>query len=501
MKNRKLNIKYILVILGVAVLLNIFADRFFFRLDFTADKRFTLSRATRNILDSLEQNVTIKVFFSESLPPDLTQLRRDFQEMLIEYQNRSGDKVVFEFINPNKEESLEKQAIENGINPVLINVREKDQLKQQKAYLGAVLQCGDKKDVIPLIRPGAAMEYSLSTSIKKLTVTHKPVIGFVEGHGEPSLNSMIQAMQALSVLYDVKPVKLEADFENLEDYKTLVILGPQDSIPPSSLQKLDAFLASGRDLFVGINRVSGNFQTTLGSELSTGLEKWLESKGLRVNPDFIIDQRCGQVMVSQQQGVMTFQSQVAFPYFPMITEFADNPATKGLSSVVLQFASSMDYTGTDPGTTFTTLATSSDMAGILTPPIYFNINNPWQETDFQSPRKTLAGVLNLKGARLFVISDGDFAVNGEGQQAREMPPDNINLLVNGIEWLSDDTGLIDLRSKEVVSRPLDQLKDGTRAWLKYINFLGPILLTILFGYFRWQYRRNQRMKRMADNYI
>ncbi len=104
-------------------------------------------------------------------------------------------------------------------------------------------------------------------------------------------------------------------------------------------------------------------------------------------------------------------------------------------------------------------------------------------------------------SRLIVVSDGDFPINGEGQQARQIPPDNLNFIVNAIDWLSDDTGLIDLRTKEVNSRPLDQMDDGEKILLKYFNFLVPILLIIGFGIARWQYNRNLRMKRMNEDYI
>ena len=89
----------------------------------------------------------------------------------------------------------------------------------------------------------------------------------------------------------------------------------------------------------------------------------------------------------------------------------------------------------------------------------------------------------------------------EGQQARQLPLDNVNLLVNSIDWLSDDTGLIDLRTKEVASRPIDQMDDGKKALLKYLNFLLPILLILGLGMARYQSRRNLRIRRMNDLYI
>jgi gliding-associated putative ABC transporter substrate-binding component GldG len=281
MKSSKSIYTYILMIVGVIVLVNLLGDRFFLRLDFTADKRYTLSEATKKILGSLSKPVTVTAYISEELPQQFSQLRRDFREELIEYSNRSNGKVMFEFVNPNKDDATEQKTMQEGISPVLINVREKDQVKQQKAYLGAVVHYGDKKEVIPFIQSGSAMEYSLSTSIKKMTVENKPKVGVLQGHGETSLNSLIQVMQSLSVLYDVEPVNLDLVSANLANYKTLVIVSPRDSFPPVHLARLDEFLSTGKSIFIALNRVNGDLQTVSGSEIKTGLERWLESKGIR----------------------------------------------------------------------------------------------------------------------------------------------------------------------------------------------------------------------------
>jgi gliding-associated putative ABC transporter substrate-binding component GldG len=506
MKSKKTTYTYILLIVLVIILINLFGDRFFLRLDFTADKRYTLSEATKNILGSLKKPVTVTAYFSEELPQQFSQLRRDFQEELIEYSNRSNGKVIFNFVNPNKDEASEQKAMQEGINPVLINVREKDQVKQQKAYMGAVLHYEDKKEVIPFIQSGSAMEYSLSTSIKKMTAENKQKIGFVQGHGETSLNSLIQVMQSLSVLYDVEPVNLDEVSVNVNNFKTLVIINPRDSFPPAHLAKLDEFLASGRNMCIALNRVNGNLQTLTGSEVSTGLERWLEGKGVRINPNIIIDQSCGSVMVNQQQGAMTFQSNMQFPYLPLITKFADHPTTKGLTSVLLQFASSIDFSSPGGDISFIPLATTSEKSGAENLPVTFNIGRNWQQQDFQRSGLTVCGLISGKLAgpttsRMIVIADGDFPENGEGQQARQIPPDNVNLLVNSIDWLSDDTGLIDLRTKEVTSRPIDQMDDGKKAFLKYLNFLLPIILIFGIGIIRYQSRRNERIRRMNENYI
>ncbi|MCX6245921.1 MAG: Gldg family protein [Bacteroidetes bacterium] len=506
MKNKKSILTYLLLVAGIIVFINIMSDSFFLRLDFTADKRYTLSQPTKEILHSLKQVVTVTAYFSEEIPPDFLKVRRDFKELLIEYNNRSNGKVMFEFINPNKDNETEQKALTEGVNPVMINMRDKDQVKQQKAYMGAVLHFGDKKEVIPFIQPGAAMEYSLSTSIKKMTAENKPKLALLTGHGEATMNSMGQVMQSLSVLYDVEPVDLRDAAINLDKYKTMVIVNPKDTFPEDQLNKLDQYLAAGKNIFIAMNRVDGDFRTLTGAVVGTGLEAWLEKKGVRVNPNFVVDQNCGSVTVNQQQGFMNFQTAVRFPYLPLITKFSTEPATKGLSALLLQFPSSIDFLSTNRDVSFTALASTSDQAGTENPPLRFDVNRNWQPQDFPLSNLTVAGVLSGKivgtaTSKIIVVSDGDFPINGEGNEARQLQPDNLNFMVNGIDWLSDDTGLIDLRSKEVNSRPLDQMEDGKKALLKYLNFLLPLLLILGYGLFRWQYRRNLRMKRMNENYI
>lgn len=505
MKTRKSIYIYVLLIIGVIILVNILSDKFFARLDFTADKRYTLTEATERILKNLDEPVTITAYFSEDLPPDIAKTRRDFKELLIEYANISGGNVVYEFINPNESDENEQKAMQAGIQPVIINSREKDQSVQKKAYLGAIVQVGEQTDAIPFMQPGGAMEYALSSSIKKLSVLDKPVIGILQGHGEPTIASMQQAIAGLRVLYEVEAVNLSEETSDLNKFSTIAIIAPKDTIPDYELNKLDMFLSQGKNLYVAMNKVDGDFSTSMGNVINTGLEAWLAKKGISIENNFVIDAKCASVQVRQQQGMFSFASNVQFPYLPIISNFEEHPITKGLEAVVMQFVSPITFTG-DTSVKFIPIAKTSEKSGSQSAPLYFNVQKRWTDADFPLKGLTVGAILegNIVGnnySRMVVYSDGNFAINGEGNQRMQQQPDNISLMVNSIDWLSDDTGLIELRTKGVTSRPLDEIEDGTKATLKWLNFLLPILLIVIYGIIRMQIKRTKRIKRMEEGYV
>lgn len=504
MKTRQKLTYSFLLLTTIIIVANLLSSGLFFRLDFTADNRYTLSEATKTILRNIDEPVTITAYFSVDLPPHIAKNRQDFKEMLEEYSAISHGNVVYEFKNPNENPEIEQSAMQKGIQPFLINVREKDQVKQQKAYMGALISYAEKEEVLPFIPIGGAMEYSLSSSIKKVTVQNRKSLALLQGHGEPSINAFQQAMLELQVVYDVEPVSLTDTANILQRYETVLIVAPTDSFPSWHLSQLDDYLKNGGKMLVAIDRVAGDLSKAQGYEITTGLESWLEQKGIQVEDNFLIDASCGNVTVAQNTGMFRMQSQVMFPYMPIIKNFADHAITKGLESVLLQFASPINYIG-DTLTKVTALLKSSENADTQPSTTFFNVQKQWTKRDFSKTNLVSAALFESKSTanpfKMVVFGDGNFAVNGEGQNAMQQQPDNINLFVNAIDYLSDDTGLIALRTKGVTSRPIDELEDGTKAILKYLNFLLPLLLVVVYGFIRAQKRKIKRIKRMQKGYI
>ena len=493
----------LIVLTAIVIVVNLISNQLYFRLDFTEDNRYTFSQATENVLDELDGVVTVKAYFSEDLPSQLLKTKQDFEDQLVEYENQSNGNIVFEFISPNESEELEQEAQQQGVRPVMINVTERDQVQQMRAYLGAVLKMDDRTEVIPVIQPGAAMEYDLTTAIKKISVQDKPKIGLIQGYGEPPLQAVAQLMQQLSVLYEVEPFNIRDTTLVPSYYRSLIWMGPTDTINPVDFTKLDQYLNQGGGILVGYSAVQGDLQQgMLSSTGETGMRSWLSSKGIDIGNNFVVDANCAAVSVQQRQGFFTINSQVEFPYFPIASNFADNPITGGLESVVFQFASSLSFNTSDSTVSQIPLIYSSENSGIVRPPAYIDIQKQWTQRDYNSGPQIMAAALEGIGAdgRMVVISNGNFCVNGTGQRQQQVNPDNVNLASNSVDWLSDDTGLIDLRTKGITNRPLEQVEESTRNLLKYGNVLAPILLILIYAFVRKSQMSRKRQRWLQGNY-
>lgn len=495
-----LTTRLILMII-IIIFINVLASRFFFRLDFTADQRYSLSQATENILNNLNEPVTVTVYFTEDVEPNVARIREELKDLLVEYKNASDGNLYYEFLDPTEDPELQQKAQQAGIRPVSTDASDQNQIKIQRVYAGMVVQKGNKMEVIPQINPGAGLEYTISTSIKKIAASYKPSIGFISGHGEMGLNEIQPIQLNLSELYDLQTVNLDDTATRLSDFKTIVILAPKDSLPPHHIQMIDEYMQNGGNLFYACSRVSQDPQTGQGVAFSTGLEDWLAVKGIDIKKDFLIDFSCGSVPGGEQQmGIIRMRRDVKFPYFPITTNFSDHLITKGLSKMYLPFTSIIEFTGDSSTVNFNPLVMSSANSATETPPLYFNIQKTWTKNDFPLSDLTIGALVTGKlfgenQSKAVVIANGVFPMITQ-------VPSNLVFMINSIDYLSDDTGLIDLRNEAIVSRDLDDgLKEGNIILMKWLNFLLPIIIIIVYGIIRMQHNRNIRVKRMEEGYV
>ncbi|MBK7268837.1 MAG: Gldg family protein [Flavobacteriales bacterium] len=497
--------RFALLFAVALVLVNVVGSRLHVRLDLTSDGRYTLSKATLDLLKELPEAVTVTGYFTKDLPPDLAAARDEFKDLLVEYASRSDGNVVFEMIDPADADSLEEQALQNAIRPLLVNTREKDKAEQIKAFMGAVVRMGELKAVIPVVQPSSPMEWELSSRIKEVSVTEKPTVGIVQGHGEPSTNALGEMALGLSALYNIEPTAIYDTFPIHGRFNTLLFVDPKDTISDLQLQRLEEFMGKGHGVVIALSATESDLQRSpIVTPRPNSFTLWLLRHGVVLGDALVADAQCGQVQVMQQRGFFNVQTAIAFPYFPLVTNFGEHPVTSGLEAVVMQFATPLGSTG-DSTYRITPLLSTSPKSALLSTPLQLDIQKQWTDADFTAGPQTLAVAVegpfgNGGGARMVVMSNGNFAVNGEGQGG-QLNPDNVNLLVNAVDWVSDQTGLIELRGKGVDYRPLDELTDARRSGLKWLNLLLPIALVVLYGLFRMQWRRGQRRARMAPGHV
>ncbi len=297
----------------------------------------------------------------------------------------------------------------------------------------------------------------------------------------------MQVEKMLLPNYDVTPIILPQE-SNLLDYESLLIIAPTYQYNDLEMEQLDAFLDAGKNIFIALNRVNYASEINEGYKIDTRLEDWLMQKGLLVNSDFIIDSAADNVML-QKTGTA-----ISFPYFPQITNFAPHPATKGINTIVLGYASSIEFMN-KAGVTFTPLAKTSKVSGKKSLPMSIDFKHKWTQSDYLYPEQTIAAVIEgklgkskQKDAKIFLISDGDLVLDTKRSLHNHL------FIVNVIDWLSDTYELVSIKQKGVMKKEKNE-ELHINNFTKYIYLFLPLLIiggTALFC----SYRRKKHIDKL-----
>ncbi len=505
-----------LLILSILVLVNILGQRFFYRFDLTGNRMFTLSEASKNLVKSLDDKFTVKAYFTSDLPPEYANNRRELRDLLDEYRAYAGGNFQYEFIDPGKKEELEQEAQKYGIPPVQVQVLKEDKLQIEKAYMGMVFLFGDKQERVPVIQSTSNLEYEISSAVKKLTSAELKKIGFLTGHGEPPLEQLSRLQEILSKQYQVTTVDFANGNPVPSDIAVLMITAPVQPFKGWEKYLIDQFLMKGGKVAFLINKVNANLQNQFGQPVNVEIDDLLESYGIRINTDLVRDVSCAYVMVDQQAGFMVLRNQIPFYYLPRAAEFMQtSPIVKDLSSVVFYFASSIDTSLARPkGLNANVLVRSSARSGrqenvfVISPtmqvtkemfaesgiPLVVSVegafpsafgNKPiYVDTSFKGTLDSANRQVIGKVSKIIVVGDGDFIQDQYSGGNR----DNFFLASNFIDWLADDIGLAEIRSRESGNKPLEEVSEGTKTWAKVVNLGFPPLIVIIIGIIRWRIR-------------
>lgn len=481
----------VLLLVGLLVVVNLLGSYIGGRIDLTPGRAYTLSPATRQLVGSLSDIVTIKLYASDELPAEVGLMKRDLDDLLGDLRSAGKGKVKLIEKDPARSPEGQREAQALGIQPVQFNVVGQSSLQVKEGYLGLVIQYADGSEAIPFVRRTDDLEYRIASAIRGLTRGKKPRIGLIVamddwGREGRTLNAV---QEQLAKSYEITPVSL-SDSTVLADttIRTLIIAGQPDSLRPGTRQALMQFFARGGSALLMTTGapIDGRDPRAKGKE-----PIWntiLTPFGVKIRPDLVYDLSSNQLVpVPGGQGV--FQP---YPFWVRGRGTGLSPVTDGVGEVFLPWVSSIDTTGAAAGT-LTPLLVSSRAAGIAEGDIDLTPTRSFPPVD---PKVRLLGASVQLGqagegahGRLVLVGNMEFATDRYLGGA----PDNANFALNAVDWLAQDEALISIRSRDRRPPRLLYSSHTLQEGVKYANLaLVPILIAA-WGVLRLTGRRRRAL--------
>lgn len=520
MKQR--DIRNFVLIVVILFLINFIFSFYFFRWDLTSEKRYTLSKFTKEFLKNIDDIVYFKIYLSGELPPEFNKLKNEVKEMLDEMRIYN-DNIQYEFIDineiGNKEDirNLEKQLYDKGLVPEQVVEKKENKTSESLVWPGAIVSYKGKETVWQIFSRQLGftpqenlnhalneIEYGICKTIHKLQRKRRPEISIVEGHKELDTLHLYDFIKSLSEEYNVSRININHKLYALKNLDAIIIAKPDTIIDEKDKFIIDQFIMKGGKVLWLIDPVKLNMDSfrlkgyTLALDNPIHLDDMLFRYGVRLNADLIQDLQCAAIPVNIgfSKGQPNFK---LFPwiFYPLIMPNSQHPIVKNLDLIKTEFVSSIDTLSTS-GIKKTILLTSSKNTRVT--PVPFRVSLAitqfkLKESAFNQGFKPIAVLLEGTFKSLYanriptvimedstiqfkevsvpnkmiVISDGDMIKNDFNRATGMIYPlgydkytnqtfANKQFLLNCMSYLLDDAGLLQLRSREVKLRLLDMKK-------------------------------------------
>lgn len=578
------NWTFFVILAIILVLVNIVASFVNVRVDATKDKRYSLSQGTKTFLSDekkFDNRLYLKIYLDGNLPADLAYFKNTLEDKLVEFKQYAGDRIEYEFLDPNQGTEAEKQQLfENlynkgkGIMPMDIVFSKDGQQSQMLVWPGAVMEyAGSTVNVVQLL-PGTPpgkpyrlenmnemiqnainnLEYILISSIRRAVENKKPVIGFLQGHGELHFGETQRARALISPYYALRDVQLNDSIEALNGLDGLIIADPKTPFSSKDLYLIDQFLMRGGRLMCFVDALDfpedslykkGNSHT---NRINTNLLKTLFDYGIKVNDNYVLDARCApRVVPTAKQAVMPW-------YYDVLATPTSHPISRNIEPVKLSFTSEIQFIPQEKValTPVLTSSTNSMVTGLapmvsMSLPISYGNNpkfaaNPKDESNklcvaglaegyFQSAfrnrlvdafaKNPESGYLEKgnKEAKLLVVGNGRFIANDydtmtrakTGQTLYKPKPyndlrfdpklmevgirlfyGNQEFFQNLVDYMMGDNSILDIRSRQIDIHQMDAEKVQQEAtFYKILNLLLPSGIVLIFAVLLFYFRKKK----------
>jgi gliding-associated putative ABC transporter substrate-binding component GldG len=549
MSTKKNNFKKLFITVIVLIGLNLAGHFVFKRFDLTADKRYTLSETSLQIVSEVAEPLYIDVFLEGQFPGEFKKLQTETQQLLEEFKAQNPN-IIFQFVNPLENEDEREQVMqsfaERGLLPVNVTMNDKGQQTQEVVFPWAIATYGDRSVKIPLLKNmmGAStaekvvssvqhLEYAFANAFNSISKIKGKKVAVIKGNGELHDILIADFIKSVRDNYYIGTFTLDSVAKNpneslkyLKKYDLAIIAKPTEAFSDAEKQVLDQFIVNGGKTLWLVDAVTMEMDslynetgTNLAFPKDLNLDDMFFKYGVRMRPDLVKDIMATPIsLATGEKGSATQYTQYPWLYSPMVypSTTTKHPIVSNLDGIKFEFASPIETLKNDISKTI--LLQSSPYSKIVGTPVEVSLNmvseRPEQK-DFSNTGNIPVAVL-LEGKfhsvyenrvlpfkdntfnpvgkdnSMIVISDGNIIQNqlDKNNQPLELGYDkwtnnlyaNKEFLMNCVNYLLDDNGLINIRSKEVDLPILDNEKVYTNYTFSQIITVGvPILILLVFG--------------------
>ena len=547
-----MKIKYsnIVIVFITILAVNFIGSKIYKRFDLTEDQRYTLAESTKKIISKIDETLLITVYLEGDFPAEFKRLQTETKLHLEELKN-SNKNIHFKFIDPT---DISEDLIKNGLEPSSLQVQENGKLSELLLFPYAVLNYKNKTVQIPLLKDSFSnsqdeqlessiqnLEYAFADAVFKVTSNKSKKIAIIKGNGELQDIYIADFLRKLNEYYLLAPFTLDSvatqpqkTLYQLSEYDLAIIAKPTEKFSEQEKFTLDQFIMNGGKSIWLVDNVQAELDSLqqTGESLvyprDLGLTDLLFNYGIRINSNLIEDLYCAQIPIATGNvGNKTQFSQFPWRFYPLLNSGNNHPINNNIAPVLSRFSTNIDTLKN--GIQKNILLQSSPVSKLKgTPDIislktivdqpnkdeYTHGNQPIAvllEGEFKSayngrikPFPLLKPKENGIANKMIVISDGDIIANEISKGAPlELGVDkwtneqfgNKEFLLNAVNYLLDDSGLINLRSKTIKINFLDKEKAYSEAtkW-QLINLVFPIILLMIFGIVFTAFQRKKYKK-------
>lgn len=506
----------LLLSLALLLLLNLVSAFFFYRLDLSKGRIHTLSKTSKNLVGKLKDNVVVKVYLSNSLPPDYNVLTRYTKDLLGEYKQYSKGRFRFELVSTTNEDEFRGQATRDNIFAQRVMILENDQQTVRDIFMGIAFEYKGNRESLNLTQDiEGRLEYEITSILRRLTKVSLPRVSVFQ-------DSLYNAdyyryfEHHVNQNYQIIPTNLTAPVKASD---VLIFPGVTDSLTALQLYNLDQYIMhDGKVVFLQ-DRVMGLVQYNQADLIYSNIFRLLEHYGIVIKPNLVLDQSCAPINMSQRSGIFVIDVPMPYPAIPMVQGMKSSPISKGLSDILFYLCSEIDTNPNNTDLKITPLLQTSSNSGLLQGPV-FDINPEkflgqklmstlllppitvsalytGTITSFFARQPSIAKTEGFVGktdkSEIIIISDSDFIRDFIVSASSS----NMMFLLNAVDYLLKDISLSEVRSRTIPNSPLEinrwlyrsnvspeeiaKVEPKVKQFVKAINIILPSLLLVLFG--------------------